>query len=92
MPRDTEYDDCLCTEDRIVHGCSMHDKGKRIMARITKADQEATPIYFQTRRETKWNVPPIALPEISVVFDKSVPRGQVIIMDLNDVPFPKGNE
>lgn len=33
------------------------------MARITKKDQEATPIYFQTRRETKWQVPLIALPE-----------------------------
>lgn len=33
------------------------------MTRITKKDQEATPIYFQTRRETKWQVPLIALPE-----------------------------
>lgn len=32
------------------------------MARISSKEQALTPIYFQTRRETKWQVPPIPLP------------------------------
>ena len=32
------------------------------MARISEAEKKLTPIYFQTRRETKWSVPPVALP------------------------------